>query len=87
MTTSNSDLLSCYCWRSGQLEFDDEVPEGALLLTTHDPKERSSIEALARLSYDGKTFLVPGIPEAENDADAILAYNNFRISIRKLLTK
>lgn len=38
---------------------------------------KDSLTAKMRLSYDGKTMLVPGIPEAENQAAGLEALHKF----------
>ncbi|MCY4395886.1 MAG: host nuclease inhibitor protein [Rhodospirillaceae bacterium] len=66
-----------HAWRSGRIEFrplQSKCPEGALPLP---PVLRTRIEAKARHSYDGKTLLVPGIPEAESDTEALDALERF----------
>ena len=65
-----------YCWRSGQIEFGEDIPEGAIkigkgALTIKNVKTR------ARHAYDNKTLLVPGVPEAEDDIEALKALSNF----------
>lgn len=44
------------------------------------PKQgwRQSLEAKFRLAYDNETLLVPGIPEAENQEEALEALQKFR---------
>lgn len=39
---------------------------------------RDIVEVNARRAYDGKTLLVPGIPEANNDDEALIALKRFR---------
>ena len=41
-------------------------------------KVRRVVSALARHAYDGVTLLVPGMPEARNQADAMTALIRFR---------
>lgn len=56
-----------HVWRSGQIVFrkpNRPCPQGAIDLPA---VSRSLIEANARRAYDGKTLLVPGIPEAGDD--------------------
>lgn len=68
-----------YCWRNGELGFTDgPLPEGALILDKGTGKEwRERIEIMCRLSYDGHTWLVPGIPEADDDIEALVAVRKF----------
>lgn len=65
--------MIAYCYASGQIEFGRTVPEGAIeIMRGPARKVRKLIEARARHAYDGKTLLVPGVPEAPNE-DAALA--------------
>jgi hypothetical protein len=72
--------ILCYCYRSGHVHFGHKLPSGALPIhrfQESDKKTRDQIEVLCRLSYDGKTLLVPGIPEAASDEDAEKAFEFF----------
>lgn len=60
-----------YCYRSGHIEFGNALPAGALPLAHgKDKLVRQHISVTARLAYDNKTLLVPGIPEAKDDSEA-----------------
>lgn len=67
-----------YCFASGQIEIGAEAPEGAIAFAK-GPKDALArlVEATARHAYDGKTMLVPGVPEAANQMDAIDALIRF----------
>lgn len=73
--------LTAFCWSSGIIEFGTSVPEGALpIITGPADLVTSTIEATSRHAHDEKTFLVPGVPEADSDAsavDALKAYVNW----------
>ena len=76
--------MFAYCWRSGQIEFGNRVPGGAAELIYGPPgiiKERVSVRA--RHAYDGTTLLVPGVPEADSDAEAHRAL----VAFRQMLTR
>lgn len=80
-TKAEPGMIFAYCWRSGHLEFGTKLPSGALPIhkfKQSDTKTREQIEVLCRLSYDGKSHLVPGIPEAADDENAEKAFNFFR---------
>ena len=63
-----------YCWRSGQIEIGDSVPEGAMHIASgQEDIVREHIQGTARLAHDNETYLVPGVPEAESDSAAITA--------------
>lgn len=67
------------CWRSGQVEVLPHEPEGGISLMEGSAKRlRRLLEVCARHAYDGKTLLVPGIPEAESDDEAFDAMVAFR---------
>lgn len=66
-------------WRSGELEVTDECPAGAIAIGYGPRRQLSNaILAIARHAYDGKTLLVPGIPEAATDDDALTALQRFQ---------
>lgn len=67
-----------YVWRSGRIEFGDVVPAGALLIGHGGKAFRTRVEVYARHSRSGNGWLlVPGIPEAATDDDALLALRLF----------
>lgn len=64
-------MLFAFCWASGEVGFGSSVPEGAITLAQGRNRiVRQNIMATSRMAYDGKTLLVPGIPEAESYDDA-----------------
>lgn len=70
--------MIAYCYRSGQIMFGRSVPEGAIKVAQGPAKKlREMITCVARHAYDGKTLLVPGIPEAETEQDAENALRRF----------
>ncbi|KAF0810415.1 hypothetical protein A167_00695 [Alcanivorax sp. S71-1-4] len=72
MTTKRR--VHAYCWRSGRIEIGDRVPEGANHIASgQEDMVRQQIQGTARLAYDNKTFLVPGVPEASTEDEAITA--------------
>lgn len=65
--------------RCGAISFLIMPPvDGMLLLSGPDAEVREFVTAHARHAYDGKTLLVPGIPEADGDAGASDAFIAFR---------
>lgn len=63
--------MHAYCFASGEIEFARKVPDGAILIVTGPAATlRSAIGPAARLSYDHKTLLVPGVPEADDQKEA-----------------
>lgn len=69
---------TAYCYRSGQIKVGPRCPEGALPLA-YGPESRlrKAVSVRARHAYDGKTKLVPGVPEADNEDAAIEAARQF----------
>lgn len=70
--------MIAYCYRSGQIKFGRSVPTGAIQVARGPAKKlRAMISVTARHAYDGKTLLVPGIPEAETEREAESALRRF----------
>ncbi|MDD5176795.1 MAG: hypothetical protein PHQ05_10275 [Sterolibacterium sp.] len=70
--------MKAYAWANGRIDFGRTVPKDALPIAS-GPAEplRKHINATARHSHDGKTLLVPGIPESgggDAAVDALLTY-------------
>jgi hypothetical protein len=73
-----------YCWRGGIIEFGDRVPDGALPLDRGTERSvRKRVEPLARRAYQKGILLVPGIPEAATDVEALEAYQRFVALVRR----
>ena len=67
MSGANASLgeTGVFAYRSGQIALGRKCPRGALELIRGDVKTVTAIvKGVARLAYDNKTWLVPGIPEA-----------------------
>ena len=68
-----------YCYRSGEIEFTDNSSiDGAMLIAQGDEALMDLVRTRARQSYFGNTYLVPNVPEAVNEKDALGAYAYFR---------
>ncbi|WP_332117270.1 hypothetical protein [Azorhizobium caulinodans] len=75
--------------RAGVIRITPTLPAGVLVIAD-DPSEdllAETISALARHSYDGKTLLVPGIPEAPSDMAALEALISFRARVMHTLAQ
>lgn len=72
-------IAHAYCWASGDIHVGKRVPRGALPLRLRGPEDkvRSFVTRFARHAWDGKTMLVPGIPEAPNQGVALNALLRF----------
>lgn len=76
------------CYRSGEAFVSRRIPKGTMkLVTGHGRRLRRILSVCARHAYDGKTMLVPGLPEADNDLQAIEAVKGFEQMLRKRLAK
>lgn len=74
-----------HCYRSGEIVLSRaQDMEGAISLCA-GPKDDllQRLSAKARLAYDGETWLVPGLPEAQTEDAAMEALNVFyeRVSL------
>jgi hypothetical protein len=72
------EYYRAYAWRTGVIGVSRTAPSGAIKLFTFNSCRaaavgRRLIEASARHAYDGKTLLVPGVPEAGDDETALEA--------------
>ena len=69
--------MKAFAWANGVIGIDEDAPEGSLVFAEGTEGDlHRAVADTARLAYDGKTWLVPGVPESEGDAavDALLAY-------------
>lgn len=72
-------MAHAYCNRQGVISFGKRIPDGMLpVLRGRDREIRRELGVAARLAYDNKTLLVPGVPEAKDEAEALTALQNFR---------
>ncbi len=71
--------MFAYCWANGEIEFGSRVPEGAIGFL-RGPEEAlvNAVQVAARHAYDGKSYLVPGVPEAGSNqkraCDALISW-------------
>lgn len=78
------DVIFANVGRDGVIVFEPHADPGLNRLpvgsaSAADARRfRDVVSALARHSYDGVTLLVPGVPEAETQADGIDALIRFR---------
>jgi hypothetical protein len=79
-STHEDGALIAYCWRSGRIDFGYVMPEGCFkIASSHDEQRlRDIVSANARHSYPPEDYLlVPGIPEAKDSEEALLAFGIF----------
>jgi hypothetical protein len=71
--------MIAYAWANGRIDFGRSLPDGALLICNGKAASlRKAIEGSARLAYDGKTLLVPGVSESGGGnaaVDALIIYS------------
>lgn len=80
--------MKAYAFATGEIEFGQRVPYGALAFSEGPAKLlREIVSAQARHAHDGETLLVPGIPEADNQDDALDALILFRSRVEARLRK
>lgn len=79
--------MKAYCWASGEVGFGNQVPEGAIFFAEGEGETfKERIQVLCRLAYptykngvkQRPVWLVPGIPEAENEKEALEALYKFK---------
>lgn len=81
---SPAPQLFAYCWATGRIDFGKVVPEGAIEMARGTSRRvRREIARTARLAYDGKTLLVPGIPEAESSNAAVDALGRHLVWLKQ----
>lgn len=80
--------MDAYCYATGQIQFGTVTPRGCIRIATGDDKPlRDLIEGTARLAYDNRTLLVPGVPEAPNETAKIRALHRYVRWITKSLPR
>jgi len=77
-----------YAFRSGRIHVGKKAPKGAIPIANGTQyKLRRIIGALARHGYTRGVLLVPGVPEANNEQEAIKALGHFSKWVKGSLTK
>ncbi|TCT37449.1 host nuclease inhibitor protein [Martelella mediterranea] len=69
-----------FCDRRGVIEFADcldNVPLGVMVFADGDDELMQKVRVRARHAYDGETLLVPGIPEADSEEEALVAFRQW----------
>ncbi|MGF3028007.1 hypothetical protein ACQVP2_35100 [Methylobacterium aquaticum] len=75
-----------YCSRDGVIGIGRRAPRGTLSLVSAPGRRlRRIVEVVARHAYDGTTLLVPGIPEAATDLQALEAARSFEAQVTRRL--
>lgn len=70
--------IIAYGWASVLIEFGKKTPDGALpIIAGNDEEVKDTIIAIARHSRTSDELLVPGVPEAANQNEAMDAFIKF----------
>lgn len=76
--TKHTTITKAFCYRSGHVGFGTVVPKGAIfLMSVPTIKVRETIEVQCRLSKTTDDIFIPGVPEADNDDEALNAVKKF----------
>lgn len=79
--------MIAYVWRTGLVEFGSPTPDGALKIAEgKGQKFRNSVQVKCRLAHPSyvngikqpQQYLLPGVPEAESEKEALEAIEKFR---------
>jgi len=72
--------ICAFVWAEGDIQFSESLPEGAVKLAAGERKRiMPKIKSYARAcrTDEGIQYYLPGIPEAQNDEEKILAVIRF----------
>lgn len=71
-------MVYAFAWSSGLIQIGPKVPDGALpIMKGRKALVEKRMSARARHAYDG-SLLVPGVPEAADEIEAVDALKAFR---------
>lgn len=71
--------LNLYVWRNGLVEIGESVPDTAMFVAAGEGGQLRGCFVYCRLMKDGsQRYLCNGVPEAKNDAQAVMAVDRFR---------
>lgn len=75
-------MVYAYCHRSGHIGFSEGlagIPDGTIIFAKGEGEEfQAQVSARARHARDCDALLVPGCPEAEDEAEAFKAFQSWR---------
>ena len=79
-------MAFAYCDRKGVISIGKYTPEGMLPLGKGSEADlKTAVSAIGRLAHDGKTWLVPGVPEAGSEEEAATMAQHFWMRLRARL--
>lgn len=75
------------CWRNGEIDIVTTPRKGSMVLAKHEDKQllEQILARRARKAYDGETWLVPGLPEAETEIQQQFAAGEFSAKFNEVL--
>lgn len=84
--------MIAYCWGTGELVFGWHLPSRALPIArlpkgVDENEWQRTIQGFCRRGYESGLFLIPGIPEAENQLKAVDALHDFCMFLEPVLKK
>lgn len=77
-----NEYTYAYCWMDGVIKFGRYMPQRAFMLAMDIKGShllREAVISQAKLDYDGKTLLVPGVPDANSVGDAARVISRFAV--------
>ncbi len=79
MSVRPTAKVHAFCDANGRISYSDQpsIPGLARFACGRLEQIKPIVEVIARHAHDGETFLVPGIPEAENFHEASEALGRF----------
>ena len=81
-------MATAFCFRSGEIHVGQRVPKGGVLLVTGRREQLDrAVSACSRLAYNGKDWLVPGLPEADDDDEAVRVTKHHIEQLKKRLSQ
>lgn len=81
--------MIAYVWANGVVEFTNSgLPPHALPNPQWDDEDfKRTVLGLCRLSYDGQSRLIPGIPEAQNEEEKLEALGRFDDTLKVIRSR
>lgn len=85
---ADPEIIVAFCWRSGLIEFGPFLPMGANEIACGPVTViREIAVAWARHSRPSGDLLVPGVPEAEDEEQALVAFRIFKTGFQERMER
>lgn len=76
--------MIAFCYASGEIGIAESAPKGTISFAKGEKDHLIRfIDAVSRHAWDGVTYLVPGIPEAQTESQAYDALRDFIFWLQK----